>query len=62
MNRAHDANQAIEALEQTRKAGFDQFSLDLIFGSPGLSGDRWKKSPNRSLLQPAAYFLLRPDG
>ncbi len=49
MNRAHDAKQAVEALEQTRKAGFDQFSLDLIFGSPGLTGDHWSKNLQTAL-------------
>lgn len=49
MNRAHNADQATEALKQTRNAGFDQFSLDLIFGSPGLSGDRWEKNLHTAL-------------
>jgi oxygen-independent coproporphyrinogen III oxidase len=49
MNRAHDASQAIRALEQTRKAGFDQFSLDLIYGSPGLSDEKWSKNLHKAL-------------
>jgi oxygen-independent coproporphyrinogen-3 oxidase len=49
MNRAHDRNQAIQALEQTRNAGFDQFSLDLIYGSPGLTNDRWIKNLQTAL-------------
>ena len=49
MNRAHDANQAVEALEQTLKAGFDNFSLDLIYGSPGLTDERWSKNLHRAI-------------
>ncbi len=49
MNRAHDASQAIRALEQTRIAGFDQFSLDLIYGSPGLTDEKWSKNLHKAL-------------
>jgi oxygen-independent coproporphyrinogen-3 oxidase len=49
MNRAHDASQAVRALEQTRKAGFDQFSLDLIYGSPGLTDEKWSKNLHNAL-------------
>ena len=49
MNRAHDARQAVQALEQTQQAGFDQFSLDLIYGSPGLSNDKWTKNLQTAL-------------
>lgn len=49
MNRAHDGAQAIQALEQTRKAGFDQFSLDLIYGSPGLTDEKWSKNLHKAL-------------
>jgi oxygen-independent coproporphyrinogen-3 oxidase len=49
MNRAHDANQAIQALEQTLKAGFNQFSLDLIYGSPGLTHEKWNQNLQTAL-------------
>ena len=49
MNRAHDAGQAIRALEETRKAGFNQFSLDLIYGSPGLTDEKWSKNLHKAL-------------
>ena len=41
MNRAHNGDQAIQAVENARKAGFDNFSLDLIYGSPGLTDEKW---------------------
>jgi oxygen-independent coproporphyrinogen III oxidase len=41
MNRAHNRDQAFRAVEEAKKAGFDNFSLDLIYGSPGLTDDKW---------------------
>jgi len=44
MNRAHNANQSIESINQIIQAGFDNFSVDLIFGSPFLSNETLEKS------------------
>jgi oxygen-independent coproporphyrinogen III oxidase len=44
MNRAHDAQQAIRAVERAKKEGFDNFSLDLIYGLPGLTDEKWGKN------------------
>lgn len=44
MNRAHDATQAINCIELARSAGFENFSIDLIFGTPGLSDKEWEKN------------------
>ena len=44
MNRAHTGDQAISAVEQAKEAGFDNFSLDLIYGSPGLTDEKWEKN------------------
>ena len=44
MNRAHDGQQAIRAVEEAKKAGFDNFSLDLIYGSPGLTDEKWTQN------------------
>ena len=41
MNRAHNAEQAIWAVEEAKLAGFDNFSLDLIYGLPGLTDEKW---------------------
>jgi putative oxygen-independent coproporphyrinogen III oxidase len=41
MNRAHNGEQAIQAVEDSKKAGFDNFSLDLIYGSLLLTDDKW---------------------
>jgi oxygen-independent coproporphyrinogen-3 oxidase len=47
MNRAHTGDQAISAVEQAKEAGFDNFSLDLIYGSPGLTDEKWEKNLQR---------------
>ena len=44
MNRAHNANQSIESIKQIIEAGFENFSVDLIFGSPFLSNETLEKS------------------
>jgi oxygen-independent coproporphyrinogen-3 oxidase len=44
MNRAHDAVQALECIKLAREAGFNNFSIDLIFGVPGLSNSEWEKN------------------
>ena len=42
MNRAHNTTQALESIALTKEAGFDNFSVDLIFGTPGLTAEEWK--------------------
>ncbi|MFM2338004.1 MAG: hypothetical protein RL115_1197, partial [Bacteroidota bacterium] len=43
MNRAHNAKQAIENLLLATQY-FENISLDLIYGSPGLSNEKWKQN------------------
>jgi oxygen-independent coproporphyrinogen III oxidase len=42
LNRAHDHNQAYESIELTRKVGFDNVTVDLIYGIPDRSHDLWE--------------------
>lgn len=44
MNRAHNATQAHRCIEDTLTAGFSNFSIDLIYGSPLLTDDMWKQN------------------
>jgi oxygen-independent coproporphyrinogen III oxidase len=44
MNRAHTATQAKDCIRLARSAGFDNFSVDLIYGSPLLNDDDWKRN------------------
>ncbi|MFT3979856.1 MAG: radical SAM family heme chaperone HemW [Ferruginibacter sp.] len=48
MNRAHNARQSLESIEAIRAAGFNNFSADLIYGSPLLTDAALKK--NASIL------------
>lgn len=42
MNRAHDAEQADYAIKAAQDAGFENITIDLIYGTPGLSDEAWK--------------------
>jgi len=42
MNRAHNAQQADYAIKAAQDAGFSNLTLDLIYGTPGLSDVDWK--------------------
>jgi oxygen-independent coproporphyrinogen III oxidase len=44
MNRVHDASQAVLAIKNAKLAGFDNFSLDLIYGLPALTDEKWVKN------------------
>jgi oxygen-independent coproporphyrinogen-3 oxidase len=41
MNRAHSAKQSLSALEASKKEGFTNISIDLIYGVPGMSIAQW---------------------
>ncbi|MBK8087352.1 MAG: radical SAM family heme chaperone HemW [Chitinophagaceae bacterium] len=51
MNRAHTANDAKQVIQKARAAGFDNFTVDLIYGTPGLTDDKWKQNMNWVLQQ-----------
>jgi oxygen-independent coproporphyrinogen-3 oxidase len=44
MNRAHTAAESLECIGQIADAGFTNFSVDLIYGSPLLSNEDFKKN------------------
>lgn len=48
MNRAHNAEEAINCIEIT-KAHFDNYSIDLIYGIPEMSEERWLKNLQKAL-------------
>lgn len=43
MNRAHNAGEALESIKLAKQY-FDNISIDLIFGVPGMSDERWKEN------------------
>ena len=66
LDRAHSANSVERAVSAARAAGFDNISLDLIYGTPGESIDDWKTSLSAALsLEPdhvSAYALIVEPG
>jgi oxygen-independent coproporphyrinogen III oxidase len=44
MNRAHNKHQTVECITLTQEAGFNNFSVDLIYGTPGLTDEEWKRN------------------
>ncbi|MCC9018122.1 radical SAM family heme chaperone HemW [Flavobacterium lipolyticum] len=48
MNRAHNSVEAINCLKEATKY-FDNISLDLIYGIPGLTDEMWKKNIETAL-------------
>jgi len=49
MNRRHTARQAEEAVRAARQAGFDNLTIDLIFGIPGFGGSSLQRTLQRAL-------------
>jgi len=49
LNRVHSAQQAIDAVSLAQKQGFDNISIDLIYGIPGLSKQLWDDSIKKAL-------------
>ncbi|CAH0998928.1 Heme chaperone HemW [Neolewinella maritima] len=44
MHRAHDARQALTAVQRVRAAGFDNLSIDLIYGGQTTSDATWQRN------------------
>ncbi len=44
MNRAHTAKESLDCIDAIQAAGFDNYSIDLIYGSPLLDDSNWKKN------------------
>lgn len=43
MNRAHKASEALESIKEAKQY-FENISIDLIYGIPGMSNERWKRN------------------
>ncbi|MDP3446318.1 MAG: radical SAM protein, partial [Ignavibacteria bacterium] len=44
LNRVHDEVQARKVVEMARNAGFNKFSIDLIYGIPTLTDEKWEQN------------------
>jgi putative oxygen-independent coproporphyrinogen III oxidase len=66
LDRTHDPERVPQVVEWARAAGFDDISLDLIYGTPGESLEDWATSLDAVVaLQPdhvSAYALIVEDG
>ncbi|HKJ83004.1 MAG TPA: radical SAM family heme chaperone HemW, partial [Mariprofundaceae bacterium] len=49
LERIHDANEAIRAYETARAAGFDNINLDLMYGLPEQTAERWTRSLEQAI-------------
>jgi oxygen-independent coproporphyrinogen-3 oxidase len=49
LNRRHDSAQAENTLVNSIKAGFENVTIDLIYGLPGLSSSGWAENLDKSL-------------
>ncbi|MDF2158885.1 radical SAM family heme chaperone HemW [Algoriphagus sp. CAU 1675] len=48
-NRAHNSKESLQAIEKARKAGFEKFSIDLIYGFPYSDHSLWNKDLETAL-------------
>ena len=49
MNRAHSAKQAGKSILMSQAAGITNITIDLIYGTPGLTEERWKKNVDTAI-------------
>ena len=66
LDRTHDPRRVPLVVEWARAAGFDEVSLDLIYGTPGESFDDWSRSVEAALAcapdHLSAYALIVEEG
>lgn len=49
MNRAHNSQQARDCIRLARKTGFDNLTIDLIYGGPTLSDEGWEQNVQQAI-------------
>jgi oxygen-independent coproporphyrinogen-3 oxidase len=66
LKRRHSSSQAIRAVKDARSAGFNNISIDLIYGLPGETPESWNKDLSQAIaLHPehlSAYHLTYEEG
>jgi oxygen-independent coproporphyrinogen-3 oxidase len=66
LDRTHNPANVEKAVRAAREAGFDEVSVDLIYGSPGESMQDWEASLDAALALPithiSAYALIVEEG
>jgi oxygen-independent coproporphyrinogen-3 oxidase len=56
MNRAHNASEARTSIENALKVGFDNLTVDLIYGSPTTSDEQWAENLATIFNYPIAHL------
>lgn len=56
MNRAHDAAMALNSVKLAADKGFDNITIDLIYGLPGLSDERWNQNMQQAFELPIQHL------
>ncbi|ACU57986.1 radical SAM family heme chaperone HemW [Chitinophaga pinensis] len=49
MNRAHDSQQALQSIINAKAAGFDNLTIDLIYGGPTLTDEGWAANVQQAI-------------
>jgi len=49
MNRAHNANEAVTCIKRSQDSGFENLSIDLIYGYPLLTDEKWLTNINTAV-------------
>ena len=66
LKRRHTADQAIRAVEECRLAGFQNISIDLMYGLPGETPESWKadleQAVSLNVEHISAYHLIYEEG
>ena len=66
MNRRHDVKSAINSVNAAKRAGYDNITIDLIYGIPGMTLERWhsnlEKAIDLGVQHISAYHLTIEKG
>lgn len=66
LRRRHSSKEALKAVDNCRKAGFSNISIDLIYGLPGEDDGAWKKDMETAIAlrvpHLSAYCLMFEEG
>ena len=56
MNRAHTAEMAVTSVEAAARAGFQNITIDLMYGLPGMDSEKWKHNLAKAFALPVQHL------
>jgi len=56
MNRSHNAKEALSCIQFAKEVGFDNITIDLIYGLPNQSNKNWKKNLDKMITLEIPHF------